>query len=107
MIKLGANVNVLNREGDYPLHYAAQRGKKQVVEKLLKLGAEPDVRNVALETPLFLAVAGGFIELTGNDIFIEKFCDKFTLKFFYPQPETFIFLEKYFSDKFTLKNFFH
>jgi ankyrin repeat protein len=38
LIKHGADVNVLNREGNYPLHFAAAQGKKAVVEKLLKLG---------------------------------------------------------------------
>ncbi len=38
LVKAGANVNSLNREGNYPLHYAASNGKRFVVEKLIKLG---------------------------------------------------------------------
>ena len=45
LIKLGANVNVLNRDNQTPLHCAAFRNNTEMVEVLLKNGADKNVLN--------------------------------------------------------------
>jgi len=53
----GAFVNAVDEEGDTPLHYAVREGKTQVVELLIKsFGADLDIKNDDLESPLDLAL---------------------------------------------------
>ncbi|MCG6157829.1 ankyrin repeat domain-containing protein [Rubinisphaera margarita] len=44
ILKLGADINALNKEGYTALHLAATFKKIESVETLLKLGADPDVK---------------------------------------------------------------
>ncbi len=54
--KQGANVNLKNKWGLTPLHYAAYRGFRKLARLLLKKGANLDETNSAGKTPLFYAL---------------------------------------------------
>jgi hypothetical protein len=63
---LGADATLANaREtgGISPLHVAATEGHKDVVELLVRAGADVDAANQWGVTPLYLAAAGGFKEI--------------------------------------------
>ena len=55
LVKAGANVNEPDENGDTLLHLAMRNGGKEAVEMLLRLGADPDLRNAAGKTPLEVA----------------------------------------------------
>jgi len=50
----GVDVNLLNNNGEAPLHIAVRNGLVGVIATLLQAGANPDIRNSAGETPLHL-----------------------------------------------------
>lgn len=52
------SVNVQDCFGNYPIHYAAERGHLDTVRLLIDAGARFDVKNKAGETPLSLAQKG-------------------------------------------------
>ncbi|KAK6347131.1 hypothetical protein TWF696_007210 [Orbilia brochopaga] len=47
--------------GSTPLHFAAHHGRKQVVDALLELGADPESRNDSGNLPLVLAAESGHV----------------------------------------------
>ncbi|CAB1341219.1 unnamed protein product, partial [Coregonus sp. 'balchen'] len=49
--------NLYDDEGSMPLHWAVQRNQSESCRALLELGAEPNVLNKALMSPLHLAVS--------------------------------------------------
>lgn len=55
----GADPDAPQRDGDSPLHAAARRGSRELVEMLVRKGARVEARNRAGETPLELADAAG------------------------------------------------
>ena len=60
MLMEGANVNVVDRDGDrVPLHWAAARGHVRCIELLLKAGAYPNVFDAEGRTAATLAREGG------------------------------------------------
>ncbi|KAJ0306120.1 hypothetical protein Brms1b_010533 [Colletotrichum noveboracense] len=61
LLKYGADINMLNQNGDAPLHLAAQNGSDTAVRMLLEKGAPVDARGFDGETPLFCAVFGGHL----------------------------------------------
>jgi cytohesin len=57
LLAAGADPNVVNLEGDAPLHLAVRRGERACVEALLSAGADAKGKNHAGETPRSLARA--------------------------------------------------
>lgn len=60
LIKYGENVNERDRYGNTPLHYSIKH--KSIVNILLNNKADPNVINTKMQTPLDIAVYGGFRE---------------------------------------------
>lgn len=63
LIANGAEVNAIGDIGNTPLHSAALFGKVTVAEKLLELGADPDLKNEFGETAADVARIGGHDKL--------------------------------------------
>ena len=61
LVGAGADVNTRNTEYRAPLHYAAERGNRELVKLLVDAGAEVDAEDW-YGTPLHLAVKGGHRE---------------------------------------------
>lgn len=67
LLKKGVNINAANRmNGWTPLHWAAKRGHKSLVELLLKEGAEKNCKTKKGETPYALASKDDVKELLCN-----------------------------------------
>jgi aryl-alcohol dehydrogenase-like predicted oxidoreductase len=62
-IAKGADVNLADRNGGTPLHWAAARGLRDIAELLLAKGAEPNVKDADGETPLDVARARNKVDL--------------------------------------------
>ncbi|AZL15976.1 ankyrin repeat domain-containing protein [Rickettsiales endosymbiont of Stachyamoeba lipophora] len=62
---LGAEVNVTDDSGENAMHLAARKGNSKVINQLIKLKANIDSKAEAANgnTPLFLAVTYGYIEI--------------------------------------------
>lgn len=58
----GASLGTTNVRGDTPLHRAAQSNHSELVELLLRSGADPHSKNYLGETPLHSAALRGFVE---------------------------------------------
>lgn len=58
----GADVNQAGPDGDYPIHVAAKRGNRAIVQMLLKKNARIDTLNNREMTPLSAAVLHGRIQ---------------------------------------------
>ncbi|MBX7541265.1 ankyrin repeat domain-containing protein [Qipengyuania sphaerica] len=56
LLQRGANPNIADKNGVYPIQLAAQLGFIEGVERLIKGGADVDVSTVTGETPLISAV---------------------------------------------------
>ena len=56
LLQRGANPNIADKNGVYPLQIAAQLGFIEGVERLIQGGADVDVSDVTGETPLISAV---------------------------------------------------
>jgi hypothetical protein len=64
LIQSGSNVNVQERYGFTPLHFATYNGGNlPLVELLLENGANPNIQNMNVDTPLQLAVQSGNKEI--------------------------------------------
>jgi len=73
LVELGADVNrrgtfggPTHGEGVTALHLAAQSGRREVVEALLELGADPTIRDA-----LHAGAASGWARFSGNDELAE------------------------------------
>ncbi|XP_078137249.1 transient receptor potential cation channel subfamily A member 1b [Sander vitreus] len=53
------DLNSCDDQGNVPLHWAAERNKAESCRALLDLGANPNILNMALMSPLHLAVSHG------------------------------------------------
>ncbi|XP_036914117.1 transient receptor potential cation channel subfamily A member 1 [Sturnira hondurensis] len=51
-------LNVMDNHGNTPLHWAAQKNRVESVKFLLSKGANPNLRNINMMSPLHLAVQG-------------------------------------------------
>ena len=52
-------LNSCDEQGNVPLHWAVERNKVESCTALLDLGADPNILNMALLSPLHLAVSHG------------------------------------------------
>ncbi|MCJ1456426.1 hypothetical protein MMC28_006787 [Mycoblastus sanguinarius] len=81
LLKAGANINAMQKDGYRPLHVATHHGKLSFTEMLLQHGADLEVTTNDLNmTPLMVAIASGndpcvkvMLE-SGADIETEHFC---------------------------------
>jgi ankyrin repeat protein len=55
LVRHGAGVNLANRTGFTPLHHAAEHGSAEAASTLLRLGADPELRNSRGERPVDVA----------------------------------------------------
>ncbi|KAJ0374622.1 hypothetical protein COL26b_007088 [Colletotrichum chrysophilum] len=78
LLKYGADINMLDQNGDAPLHLAAQSGSDTAVRMLLEKGAPVDARGFDGETPLFCAVTGGHIAASRALVESDADCNKQT-----------------------------
>lgn len=58
-------LNSCDEQGNVPLHWAVERNKAESCKALLDLGANPNILNTALLSPLHLAVSHGHNNLVG------------------------------------------
>ena len=65
LLQRGANPNIADRNGVYPIQLAAQLGFIEGVERLIKGGAEVDVSDSTGETPLISAVHRRDLKMVG------------------------------------------
>ncbi|KAJ9643939.1 hypothetical protein H2199_003805 [Coniosporium tulheliwenetii] len=64
LLKLGADANVVpSGETETPLHVAASKGHKTIVQVLLRHGADPRMRNAAGEMAVHLADRRGYSDI--------------------------------------------
>jgi hypothetical protein len=70
LISGGAAVNVEDKRGETPLHYAAQRGYSHVAERLIANGAEVNTSSNSGETPLHCATRWGYRDVV--EVLIEN-----------------------------------
>ncbi len=59
LVGQGISVNAKDDAGRTPLHFALEKGNHAAIEELLKLGADPVLRDNQLETPLYVASRKG------------------------------------------------
>uniref|UniRef100_A0A8C9Z2Q4 Transient receptor potential cation channel, subfamily A, member 1b n=1 Tax=Sander lucioperca TaxID=283035 RepID=A0A8C9Z2Q4_SANLU len=59
------DLNSCDDQGNVPLHWAVERNKAESCRALLDLGANPNILNMALMSPLHLAVSHGHNNLVG------------------------------------------
>jgi ankyrin repeat protein len=78
LLGIEADPNVRDNRGETPLHYAAERAKKEVVELLLRHGGEVDAQAHDGDTPLHRALVDRHREIatllisTGADVDISN-----------------------------------
>ena len=60
LVRKGANIHTVDKDGRTPLHYACWYGHSKVAELLLKKGANTDAVNKNGQTPWNLALIYGF-----------------------------------------------
>ncbi|MBX7459208.1 ankyrin repeat domain-containing protein [Qipengyuania sp. 1NDH17] len=70
LLQRGANPNIADKNGVYPIQIAAQLGFIEGVERLIKGGAEVDVSDSTGETPLISAVHRRDLKLI--ELLVEK-----------------------------------
>lgn len=65
---LCSELNSCDDHGNVPLHWAVDRNKAESCRILLDLGADPNILNMALLSPLHLAVSLGHNSLVGVSV---------------------------------------
>ena len=63
LVRSGARVNALGDLGFTALHNAAMRGRSEIAQKLLDLGANPSIKNEWGQTAETVALDGGYADL--------------------------------------------
>lgn len=61
LIKVGANVNTVNRHMMTALHYAARYGQTEAIKVLVEMGADINKTDKHMRTPLYNAVIRGHL----------------------------------------------
>lgn len=61
-------MNSCDDHGNVPLHWAVDKNKVESCRILLDLGADPNILNMALLSPLHLAVSLGHNSLVGVSV---------------------------------------
>lgn len=69
----GADVNLLNKDGEAPLHIAARNGLVGVIATLIQAGADPNIKNKHGATPLH--IVGGMMSHIAAQVLILKGAD--------------------------------
>lgn len=62
LIEFGADVNILNEDGDTPLHYASMEGHLEIVKYLIESGADVNILDKERDTPLHYASDNGNLD---------------------------------------------
>lgn len=60
-----SELNSCDEQGNVPLHWAVERNKAESLRTLMDRGADPNILNMALLSPLHLAVSLGHNSLVG------------------------------------------
>lgn len=63
LLDRGADPNVMDEVGAYPLYWMASDGYFALVKKMLANGADPNLPNQNSVTPLIAAIYGGYTEI--------------------------------------------
>lgn len=63
LLRLGVNVDKINKQGNVALHCAARYGYKSIINKLLAFNESPTLRNKNGESALTMAAKGGHMEI--------------------------------------------
>ncbi len=75
LVRRGVGVNVADRYGNTPLHYAARRKDKEDMEVLLQAGAHVDVLNNHRITPLRLMLSTKPTDLAAVEVLLKHGAD--------------------------------
>lgn len=70
LLKQGANVDMLDREGLAPLYRAAARGDPDNVQLLLDAGADVNPDHHLLGTPICIAALKGIPRMSARELFV-------------------------------------
>ncbi|UNK58979.1 ankyrin repeat domain-containing protein [Pseudoxanthomonas daejeonensis] len=66
LLEEGVSLEVQDPRGFGPLHLAALHGLRGVVQRLLRAGADPDLRDTLNRSPREIAVMRGFVDVAGE-----------------------------------------
>ena len=66
LLEEGVSLEVQDPRGFGPLHLAALHGLRAVVQRLLRAGADPDLRDTLNRSPREIAVMRGFVDVAGE-----------------------------------------
>ena len=69
----GADLAILDKEGDSALHIAARQGSESTIEALLNAGVRINAPNQKGQTPLHVAVLAGNLEAV--DVLVDEAAD--------------------------------
>ncbi|XP_069682136.1 uncharacterized protein [Periplaneta americana] len=64
LLKFGHSVDITDRDGNNPLHYAATVGLPSMAVALINEGVVINARNKFMETPLFVSMANGHVNFS-------------------------------------------
>jgi ankyrin repeat protein len=74
-LRKGTNVNAKNTAHETPLHIAAEKSYKDIVQTLLENGANIEEQDIIAWTPLHLAAANGHLEIVNT--LLKRITDRY------------------------------